>query len=88
MLLVSSRSCRECLFASGVPRLDHERCIAPLKPPQAEEADLQDYGMTQETKGEAPRVIEHARVDGNDGHWVCVVAGSGAWGVSGSEYNT
>ena len=84
----TSRTRRECFFAPGVPRLDHERCIAPLIPPQAEEADLQDEGMSQETKGEAPRVVEYARVDGDDGHWVCAIAGSGAWGVSGSEYST
>ena len=65
----------ESFFPPSVPPLDRLREIVPLKAPQPEEANLQEKGMAQETEGEAPSIVEHARIQRNDGQGVCVMRG-------------
>ena len=70
-----SRARGEFLFPSCYPPLDHRRNIVALKASHPEEADLQENGMARETKKEAPGVVEHARIQGNDGQGVCMLRG-------------
>ena len=76
----TSRVRGECFFPPGIPLLGLSRITAALKCPHPEETHFHEKRMAQNAKDQTPGVVEHARIDGDDGQWVCVFA-ERSWGL-------